>query len=328
MELPISCRQALDELIAAASYTTAELRLAAEQMTASYKEDSGRGKRLVTGRCAVLAYAAARMPATFGAVSSAIRAALQTLSDGDAASIATVLDLGAGTGAAALAADACLPSAVTVTAVERESEMIAVGRRMTEDCRIVWEQDDAAAYVRRLADAHKTFDMVIASYMTNEMAEDVRRTLFSQVWQITGKLLLIVEPGTKVGSAILRDAREQFFADGAAVCAPCPQITACPIAADDWCHFTCRVARTKLHKALKGGDVPYEDEKFSYLALTRLPFTPTQNRVLRHPQKEAGKITLTLCTPQGCSVRTVTKREKAAFTAARKADAGDSLTEL
>lgn len=328
MELPISCRLILDEMISESSCTTADLRLAVEQMTVSYKEASGRGKRLVTERCEVLAYAAARMPATFGAVSHAISAALETLSEEDAASISTVLDVGAGTGAATLAAAACLPSPVAVTAVEREAQMLAVGQRMTADCDVTWVQDDATAYVRRLADAHKTYDMVIASYMTNEMADDARRALFSLLWQITGKLLVIIEPGTKVGSAILRDARGTFTAQGASICAPCPQIGDCPLAADDWCHFTCRVARSKLHKALKGGDVPYEDEKFSYLALTHLPFTPSENRVLRHPIKEAGKITLTLCTPQGFQIKAVTKRDKAAFTAARKADAGDNLTLL
>lgn len=328
MELPIFVRAALDALIDDAPYTTAQLRLAVEQMTTSYKEASGHGNRLVTDRCAVLAYAATRMPATFGAVSSAIDAALQTLDGADAASISTVLDIGAGTGAATLAACTCLPGEVSVTAIEREKEMIAIGQKLTADCNVTWEQADAAAYVRRLAEMGVSYDMVIASYMTNELTDEVRRALFADLWKITGKLLVIIEPGTKVGSAILRNARRPFSELGAAVCAPCPSITECPLSEDDWCHFTCRVARSKLHKALKGGDVPYEDEKFSYLALTRLPFVPAENRVLRHPQKEAGRITLTLCSPDGWNIKTVTKRDKAAFSAARKADAGDSLSDI
>ena len=328
MELPISVRNTLDELISNASCSTAQLRLAVEQMTVSYKEASGRGNRLVTDRCAVLAYAATRMPATFGAVSSAIDASLQTLDGTDAAQICTVLDIGAGTGAATLAAHACLPGEITVTAVEREKEMIAVGQALTADCNVTWEMADVAEHVRRLAHAGMTYDTVIASYMTNELTDAVRHALYADLWRITGKLLIIIEPGTKVGSAILRHARTQFGAMGAAVCAPCPDIADCPLSEDDWCHFTCRVSRSKLHKALKGGDVPYEDEKFSYLALTRLPFAPAENRVLRHPQKEAGRITLTLCSPDGRSIKTVTKRDKAAFSAARKADAGDSLHDI
>ena len=327
MDLPISCRAALDTLIGEASCTQAELRCAVEKMTVSYKESSGAGARLVTRNCEVLAYAATRMPATFGAVCASFESALQTLSEEDTASLSTVLDLGAGTGAASLAVSSYLPSA-HITAVEREGEMISVGKHLTADCDIVWEQSDAVAYARRLSQNGKTFDVVIASYMTNEMTDDTRTSLLELLWSITGKLLLLVEPGTKVGSAILRAAKLQLTACGAQVCAPCPQIDGCPLDADDWCHFTCRVARSKLHKTLKGGDVPYEDEKFSYLALTRLPCTPACNRVLRHPQKDAGRITLTVCTPAGREIKTVTKRDKAQFTAARKAGAGDSIEGL
>ena len=325
MELPLSCRMALEDMIEKSSCTLAMLRDATAKMTVSYKEASGQGTRLVTRRCEVLAYAATRMPATYGAVSSSLDAALQTLSEDDAASLSTVLDLGAGTGAAVLAATALLPGDIRITAVEREPEMLAIGRCLTEDCNVTWEQSDALAYAQRLAQEGKTYDVVVSSYMTNEMAEDTRRTLFDLLWRITGKLLLLVEPGTKVGSAILRAAREQLNACGAQVCAPCPQIGICPLEADDWCHFTCRVARSRLHKQLKGGDVPFEDEKFSYLALTRLPCTPVCGRILRHPQKDAGRITLTVCTPSGREIKTVTKRDKALFTAARKAGAGDSI---
>ena len=326
MELPISCRTALDDLIADGAYTTAQLRASVEKMTISYKEASGRGSRLVTGRREVLAYAASRMPATYGAVCTSLDAALAALAPGEAESLSTVLDLGAGTGAAVLAADALLPGTVRITAVEREPEMLAVGRRLTADAPVDWTLSDAAVFAKKTVEAGRTYDVVIASYMTNELSDDTRRNLLSLLWRITGKLLLLIEPGTKVGSAILRDAKAQFAACGASVCAPCPQIGDCPLNEDDWCHFTCRVARSKLHKALKGGDVPYEDEKFSYLALTRLPYHPASARVLRHPQKDAGRITLTLCTPVGREIRTVTKRDKAAFAAARKAGAGDALT--
>ncbi len=327
MELPISCRLALDEMIEKAAFSQAELRSAVEKMTVSYKEASGAGARLVTRSCEVLAYAATRMPATFGAVCASLEATLATLSEEDTASLSTVLDLGAGTGAASLAVSAYLPS-VNITAVEREREMLSVGRRLTEDCNIVWELSDAVAYARQLSMEGKTYDVVIASYMTNEMTDDVRSSLLELLWSITGKLLLLIEPGTKVGSAILRTAKVQLTDMGAAVCSPCPQIGGCPLDADDWCHFTCRVARSKLHKTLKGGDVPYEDEKFSYLALTRLPCSPAANRILRHPQKDAGRITLTVCTPAGREIKTVTKRDKAQFTAARKAGAGDSMEGL
>ena len=95
---------------------------------------------------------------------------------------------------------------------------------------------------------------------------------------------------------------------------------------DDWCHFRVRVARSRLHKRLKGGDAPFEDEKFCYLAVAKpgVAVRPAGARILRHPAKQAGFVELAVCTAAGTrEVRRVTKKQGAAFRAARKADAGD-----
>ena len=93
----------------------------------------------------------------------------------------------------------------------------------------------------------------------------------------------------------------------------------------DWCHFAVRVQRTKLHKQLKGGDAPYEDEKFCYLALMKTPpAEPCAARVLRHPLIAPGKITLTLCEAGEKKIRTVTKKDPL-WKRARKIGAGDGL---
>ena len=105
--------------------------------------------------------------------------------------------------------------------------------------------------------------------------------------------------------------------------APCPSGGECKLPADDWCHFTARVARTKLHKQLKGGDVPYEDEKFCFLAVSRTE-CEGKSRILRHPKIESGKITLRICSEQGISDKMVTKKSSF-FKAARKSDCGDSF---
>ena len=39
----------------------------------------------------------------------------------------------------------------------------------------------------------------------------------------------------------------------------------------DWCHFTQRLQRSRAHKQVKGAELPFEDEKFAYVALTRAP---------------------------------------------------------
>ncbi|MEL7604103.1 MAG: small ribosomal subunit Rsm22 family protein, partial [Bacillota bacterium] len=84
----------------------------------------------------------------------------------------------------------------------------------------------------------------------------------------------------------------------------------------------CRGPRSRLHRALKGGDAPYEDEKFCYMAFTKEPCEKTVARVLRHPIIEPGRVTLTLCTPEGIQKSVVTKRSNDAFKHARKTDWG------
>ena len=84
-------------------------------------------------------------------------------------------------------------------------------------------------------------------------------------------MLLIVEPGTTAGWQRILDARAQLIADGAHILAPCPHALACPIAQPDWCHFSARVARSRVHRLAKEAEVPWEDEKFIYLAASRTP---------------------------------------------------------
>ena len=79
---------------------------------------------------------------------------------------------------------------------------------------------------------------------------------------------------------------------------------------ENWCHFAVRVQRTRLHKALKGGDAPFEDEKFGYLVLTRQePKHACRMRVLRHAQIAPGRITVPVCGEAGEKLLTVTKKD-------------------
>ena len=99
----------------------------------------------------------------------------------------------------------------------------------------------------------------------------------------------------------------------------------CPLSSNDWCHFSTRVARSKLHKVLKGGDAPYEDEKYSYIAFSKSPCNRCKNRILRHPQIISGHITLEVCSKDGLNTIKVTKKDKELFKVARKAKVGDEF---
>ncbi len=318
MEFPISLRQAIEA--ATARVPQDKLQRAAEGLTARYKTESGQGRRLVTDKTDVLAYAAVRMPATFGAAAQALTWTKELFPE----PVKTMLDIGAGTGAAAWAANAVFVTLEEVTALEREEAMLSLGKTLMQDADfpipVRWTLGDMREKV-----PDEKYDLVLAAYALNELTAADRAAMLRALWTHTGKLLVLIEPGTPAAFGQLREARETLLSLGADLLAPCPHGGACLLGADDWCHFTCRIARSRLHKLLKGGDAPFEDEKFSYLAFSRAPYPRAQARILRHPRIDAGRIGLTLCTKDGIEARAVTKKDKDAFKKARKADCGDRI---
>uniref|UniRef100_UPI001FEDF9D0 small ribosomal subunit Rsm22 family protein n=1 Tax=Mesorhizobium mediterraneum TaxID=43617 RepID=UPI001FEDF9D0 len=115
---------------------------------------------------------------------------------------------------------------------------------------------------------------------------------------------------------------------GAHVLAPCPHEAPCPLVPPDWCHFSQRVARSRLHRLAKDADVPWEDEKFIYVAASRQAVAPPQARVIAPPKSGSGKVLLKLCEKDGSAdEKLFTKRDGDVFKAARRLDWGDALPE-
>ncbi len=318
MELPGALMEALSQL--SAGMRQEELLREAQNLSLAYRRQEGSGGRLVTQDVQACAYAAARMPATYGAVAKALEYAL------DAANIRprTLLDAGAGTGAAAWAA-AGLLELDEVFCLEREAAMRRLGQALMQSGPAAlqnarWLECDLASNA-----INERAGLVIAAYVLNEMTEKGRAAAAQKLWDAAGDMLLLVEPGTPAGYAHLMQAREQLLAAGAFVAAPCPHDKPCPMENGDWCHFACRVQRTRLHKQLKGGDAAYEDEKFAYLAVVRERCKPAENRILRHPQVRKGHIMLTLCTQSCIQMRTVTKKDGGIYKLAKDASAGDPI---
>lgn len=318
MELPAALKVEIETKCSA--YKQASLISAAQAISERYRKESGRGKRLLTRDIEAMSYAVVRMPATYGAVSSALEYTFACFDE----HVDSVLDVGAGTGAASWAVNELIDNPVTFTCLEREPAMIALGSSlMAADAQLrgaKWIRHDLATTT-----VTQHADIVIASYALNELDEKKRSEVLQNLWKCANKLLVIVEPGTPVGFAQLRQARNVLLGLDGHVIAPCAHGKECQLAEDDWCHFTCRVSRSRLHKLMKGGDAPYEDEKYAFLAMAKVPGRPVPSRILRHPLKEAGRITLKLCCEDGISEKAITKKHGDLFKKARKANSGDSF---
>jgi ribosomal protein RSM22 (predicted rRNA methylase) len=299
VQLPPSVRRAVEERANAAGFPA--LKRAAAVLSEAYR--MGQAPRLATEE-SITAYLVTRMTATYAAA-HAVLAELRGLE------IASVLDIGAGTGAASLAARELFPGANRITLIERDPSLTETALSFLPGADVVH------ADLTRMTE-FPPHDLVIAAWSLGELSAPIARRL----WGAVGVALAVIEPGTPRGAEVIRGVREDLLAAGAHMAAPCPAAMPCPLAAPDWCHFAARVERSSLHRRLKDGALGYEDEKYSYVALTRESVQPAQARVLRRPMHHPGWIELQLCTPNGIAPRRVTKRDREAFRAARKTEWG------
>lgn len=275
----------------------------------------------VSGPDEAMAYLAYRMPATFQATGAAMRA---TALVDPAFAPRSLLDVGAGPGTAGWAACTAWPTIGEATLVEREPSMIDLGRDLARRSGMSglagaeWVRADLRTWTGEQR------DLVTVSYVLGELGAVAHRDLIHRLWQVTGGLLLIVEPGTPDGFERVRSARAQLIEADATVIAPCPHDAACPIVAPDWCHFSARLERSPVHRRAKEVELSYEDEPYSYVAASRNAVERTA-RVIARPASRKGAVSLRLCTDTGIVDRLVTRREGPAFKVARKLSWGSSV---
>ncbi|MFD5116911.1 small ribosomal subunit Rsm22 family protein [Streptomyces sp. NPDC058391] len=296
---------------------------AVERLIANYRGATPTDAPVLRDRSDVAAYAAYRMPATFEAVRAALDGLAVAAPDWVPGSH---LDVGGGTGAAVWAADATWAEPRTTTVLDWAEPALALGRELAE---VSGAPGPRAAEWRqaRIGAALKLpeSDLVTVSYVLKELAERDRGALVAEAARVA-QAVVIVEPGTPDGYLRVIEARDRLIAAGLRIAAPCPHDGACPIErGTDWCHFAARVSRSSLHRQVKGGTLPYEDEKFSYVAAVRFEARPAAGRVTRKPQIRKGQVLLELCTvDDGLRRETVAKRHGALYRAARDTAWGDT----
>jgi ribosomal protein RSM22 (predicted rRNA methylase) len=225
----------------------------------------------------------------------------------------SLLDVGAGPGVATWAAREQWPSLDELTLVEVEPEMLAAGRELLPGAR--WVAADVGS-------SRGPADLVVVSYVLGELAA----APLQHLWEQANDTIAFVEPGTPAGYRRVLAGRAAVIEAGGYTVAPCPHDLPCPLPADDWCHFAARLPRSRLHRLAKGGDLGWEDEKFSYAVLSREPVRRPASRIIRPPQVRGGHVNLVTSDGDGVvRARTVARREGGAYRRARKADWGDAL---
>jgi ribosomal protein RSM22 (predicted rRNA methylase) len=307
------------------------------------------------------AYAAYRMPATAAAAGLALRQARLSMPGWRPA---TLLDFGAGTGSMAWAVATELPSVDAMILLEQSAAAIGIGQailaaaqdadlpaatwrtwRLPVGQRAVGQSGELPALGQAAGELPSrpvanppavdlpTADLATISYLLGELTDAQQAAILALAVRAAPAVMLI-EPGTPAGHRRILTARDRLLAAGYRLAAPCPHANECPLAvAGDWCHFAARLPRSAMHRQVKGAELGYEDEKFSYVAAVRpdlagagAPPEPVlpPDRIVRRPQQRKGLVTLELCRRDGSAGRQlVGKSAGEAYRDARKSSWGD-----
>lgn len=313
---------ALDK--ACATVPHRELAASVDRLISRYRDPHPASAPILASATDTIAYAAYRMPATLAAVRSVL-AQLVTLNPDFQPG--TLLDLGGGTGAAVWAAAELFPSLASATVFDQATEALRLGGKLAVPTE--------AAALRSAQWKRGTFsdlgnlgvaDLVTISYVLSELTAADQANLVTRAAATGSSTIAVIEPGTPDGHRRILAARGILIAAGYNIVAPCPHQHRCPLAEGaDWCHFAARVNRSPLHRRLKGGDLAYEDEKFSYVVASRSAQEPASGRILRHPLKRKGLVTLQLCRrTDDVTQVVVSKRQGATYRRARDVEWGES----
>ena len=319
MPLPFALREAVERELS--RLERPHVARAAEQITTDYK--AGRFGGSLSSAEARAAYLITRLPATYAACAWAFAEVAHRLPE---FAPTNVLDLGAGPGTASWAAAERWPSLREFTLVEANREFANLGQQLSEQSDVLKNASWTIADVQALPDL-PIADVVVLSYAFGEFRDPL--AVLHKAWAATKEVLVIIEPGTPRNFEPVLRARRELISAGAHMLSPCPHELECPMLLNaDWCHFAVRLERTSEHRRMKGGALGYEDEKFSYLAFVKHAAYPAETRIVRHPRTHSGYIQLTLCTAEGLQQQTITRSQKEAFRAARRAKWGDEWRQL
>mgnify|MGYP000026378682 CR=1 FL=1 len=242
-----------------------------------------------------------------------------------------LLDVGAGTGAAAWAAAAVWPTLSAATLLDREPAMVALGRRLAATAgealpaEVTWQVGSPSTPL-------PPRDLVVAAYLLGELPDADRAATIARLWAATTTALVLVEPGSRAGFERILAARSSLIEAGAAIAAPCPGTVPCPVRSGPaWCHFLARLDRSPLHRRAKGAALSWEDEPYAYVVAVRpeagpaVRLAPSPRVVLGRPRRRPGVVALRVCRDGRVDRIVRSRRDRAAYRAAGDLAWGDRV---
>lgn len=263
------------------------------------------------------AYLKVRMPATSAAIKKVFGLIFSKVNPNE---INSYLDCGAGPGSSLLALNQLGVKLAKMVFYERDIELMSLGKGLFPE--------QANSYVQRDLHSLEPFenaDLVSFCYSYNELDSNARKGALKRAFDATNQVLVVIEPGTPKGYKNILEVRAFLIEMGGYVLAPCPHNKPCPLQAPKWCHFSVRLERDEVHMQLKGADLPYEDEKFSYVVVSKKEYPTNFDRILHTPNKRKGMVEVELCTKNGVQKKIFTKSKNFNYKEIKKLNWGDEI---
>jgi ribosomal protein RSM22 (predicted rRNA methylase) len=349
LTLPEELRAAIERALSA--IPAARWARAAQELSARYREPRQGGEgRLASTQADALGYAALVLPATYAQLRGAIAATAARIPGWAPESL---LDLGSGPGTALWAASDQWPTLSRLAAWEREPAFISLGRGLAMSSGSAalrgarWEQLDLTGEevsdspgrrgrsegerrhlpAGRKANPEERFDLVVLGHVLNELSPEQRERVLAAAWERTAGLLLIVEPGTPAGFAVVRAARDELLGRQARTIAPCAHDAPCPLEGD-WCHFPQRIWRPDFQRKARGAPSAWEESKYAYAAMARFEQErPIWGRVIREPTSNKAYAEALISAREGVVRHRALKRHRDAYRRAQGLEWGEALGE-
>jgi ribosomal protein RSM22 (predicted rRNA methylase) len=291
---------------------SADRREASVRLSAAYR--AGQSSGVVD----LGAYLTVRMPATYAAIAKVLR---EVADIAVGFSPVSLLDMGAGPGTASFAAAEIWPSLTRFDLIEDNHRFATLAQNLCAEVLLL-----AKISKGRMQDVNGSAELVIAAYVFAELGLPEVPNAALKLWQNSNGVLVVIEPGTPQGFARVKAARDIFIKAGAHVVGPCKHANACPIAKGDWCHFKTRLSRSREHLHSKGAHVPFEDEAFSWVAVSRVKYELSGARIVGPPDISKIGVALKTCDAAGINQLMIASRDKPAYKKAKKLAWGDAVS--
>lgn len=244
----------------------------------------------------------------------------------------TMLDIGSGPGTGVWAAKTIWPMLKSATCLDRERRFLSIGKAIQSeaqlDITLSWQLGNAA-YV--IENDTTQYDIVVIANMLDELEIPQREHLIGSAFNHRKGIMLILEPGTPLGSSIVEHAAKSL--SHTQIIAPYSNNT---LIHDDnhWLHFSQRFIRPEFlrrirqhmrEESLMASD--WEEAKYSYVAFGKdIQTEKIWGRCIGDPTFYKGYLQVPILTDKGIESIKVMKRHKTQYVFAKKLRWGDTIS--